>query len=90
MAIIIPFRERKKQRYLFFVLGIAIFGIIFFVWYTYFAKPRLPAPSLPSPPPEIKINFEVLEAPILKEFQPFGEIPPFEGAIGRENPFIPY
>lgn len=89
MAIITPFRERKKLRYLLFVLGIALVGTIFFVWWGFFAKPT-PLPPPPPPPPEIKINFEVLESPILKEFQPFEEIPPFEEEIGRENPFLPY
>jgi hypothetical protein len=51
-------------------------------------------PSPPSPEierlPVIKINFEVLQSSLLQEFQLFEEIPPFEGEIGRENPFLSY
>jgi hypothetical protein len=44
----------------------------------------------PSPEPKkIEINLEVLKSPILKELQSFEEIKPFEGKIGRENPFLP-
>ena len=88
MAIITSFQENKKQKYLFFLLGIAILGVLFFVWYKYLYKPK---PSLNVPPPKtIDINFETLKNPILKELQLFEEIAPFEDQIGRENPFAPY
>lgn len=39
---------------------------------------------------KIEINFGFLESQILLDLLPFEEIKPFEGEIGRENPFIPY
>jgi len=81
--------ERKKQRYLVPLLISVVIAIIFFAWYYFLAKPKPPITGVPLPR-EIKIKFEVLEIPILKEFQSFEEISPFEGEIGRENPFIPY
>jgi uncharacterized membrane protein YpjA len=91
MVIVTPFQEKKKQRYLLFLLGIAILGIIFTFWYSRYFK-REPSSShvLPPKPPEIKINFEMLKSPILTELQPFENIAPLEEGAGRENPFIPY
>jgi len=37
-----------------------------------------------------EIDFSVLESEILKEFEPFEKVPPFEGEVGRENPFLLY
>lgn len=79
----------KRQRYLFPLLIVVIFGIAFVVWNYFLAKPEFPSFE-PLPPPEIKINFELLKSPILDELQLFEEISPFEEEIGRENPFVPY
>lgn len=38
---------------------------------------------------KIEIDFELLENPLLNQLQPIEKIPPFEGEVGRENPFIP-
>jgi len=40
-------------------------------------------------PPEINIDFELLESETLKELYPFLTFPEFEGQAGRSNPFIP-
>jgi len=85
----IPTLARRKQKYLVPLLTLVAFATIFFGWYSFFFKPK-PQILPPPPPKEIKINFQVLETPILKEFQLFEEILPFEGEIGRENPFVPY
>jgi len=39
---------------------------------------------------EIEIDFTILENNNLKDLEPFEGIKPFEGKIGRENPFLPY
>lgn len=44
----------------------------------------------PLPKPEMKIDFSVLESPVLEGLKPFEKIPPFEEEVGRENPFLPY
>lgn len=81
---------RKRQRYLIVVLILIIFVIVFLVWNFFLAGPSETLLFQPIPPPEIKINFEILESPALGELQLYEEISPFEGEIGRENPFIPY
>ena len=81
--------SRKRQKYLIFILVVVIFGIAFLIWNYFLAKPKLPF-FKPLPPPEIKINFEILKSPTLDELQLFEEILPFEEEIGRENPFTPY
>lgn len=87
---ITPFIEpKRKKQYLFLLLGALIVGALFLIWNYFLAKPT-PIISQPQPPPEIKINFEVLKSPILKQLEPFETISPFEGEIGRENPFVPY
>ena len=84
-------KERKRQKYLIVGLGAIVIVIIIVLWYGYLReeKPVAP-PTLVTPPEEIKINFEVLENPFLKELQPFIEIPSVIGEKGRENPFLPY
>lgn len=79
----------KRQKYLTLLLIVVILGIVFLIWNYFLAKPQPPS-FKPLPPPEIKINFEILKSPILDELQLFKEISPFEEEIGRENPFIPY
>jgi len=84
-------KERKKQRYLIIGFGIMLIAISVILWLGYFKKEKpitLPVSTVLSK--EIKINFEVLENPFLKELQPFVEISPFVGEKGRENPFISY
>lgn len=85
-----PFIEpKRKKQYLFLLLGVLIVGALFLVWNYFLVK----TPSVivqPQPPPEIKINFEVLKSPILEQFESFEVISRFEGEIGRENPFTPY
>jgi hypothetical protein len=87
---LLPSSQDKKQKYLIYVLGVAILGIVFMLWYRFYQKPQPPQILVPTPPQEIRINFGVLENPVLKESEPFKEIPPFEGIAGRENPFTPY
>lgn len=41
-------------------------------------------------PQNIEINFEVLKNPKLKELQLPEPEKPFEGQVGRENPFVSY
>jgi hypothetical protein len=94
MAITFIEKERKL-RYLFLVLVIVVLITTFVLWQGFFVKEKLPfLPPLP-PPSEVPfkkivINLEILKHPILEELQFFEKIPPFEGKVGRENPFVPY
>lgn len=87
MAILSP--QDKKQRNLFFILS-----TLAFIWLIWFGKDFF-IKILPPPPPsqsfqKIEINFEVLKNPLLKNLVSFEEIPPFEGEVGREDPFVPF
>lgn len=85
-------QQRKRQKFLVPIV-LAVLGLTFIVlWFGYFKKKEAPTEVGVSAPvlQEIKINFEVLENPLLKELQSFEEITPYEGSIGRENPFLPY
>lgn len=86
----LPFlQQRKRQKYLNWVFIAAI--LIGALWFgrNYLVKPLSSPPSTPKEK-KVEINLEILKKPVLQELQPFEEIPPFEGDIGRENPFLPY
>lgn len=87
---VITFIEpKRRQQYVFLLLIVVILGISFLIWNYFIIKPS-PSILKPTPPPEIKINFEILKDPILEKLQLFEKIPPFKEKIGRENPFVPY
>ena len=91
MVIVTPFQEKKKQRNLIFILILAIFGIVFLVWYKFFPKRSSTPRVLPEKPAKITINFNVLKNPFLTELTPFEGITPFKPEdAGRNNPFNPY
>jgi hypothetical protein len=90
MVIVTTFQGNKKQRYLFLLLGIAILGMVFALWYRFLSRKPSSSHILPQKPPEIKIDFNMLKSPILRELKPFEKIVPLEDEVGRENPFIPY
>jgi hypothetical protein len=83
-------QQRKKQEILVIVFILIVFFILI-VWGKSLLKGK-PFTFLPPefiPEEKIKINFEILKDPFLKELQPFEKIFPFEGEEGRENPFLP-
>lgn len=85
-------QEKKRQRYLILVLALVILLILIVIWRGLFWE-GTPQPTSVLPafvPRKVEINWEALKSPQLEEFHPFEQIPPFEGEIGRENPFIPY
>jgi hypothetical protein len=77
----ITFIEPKRRKYyLILLLVVVVIGVLFLIWNYFFLKAPLPI-SKPTPPREIKINFETLEKPFLIESQPFEGIPfPSPGA----------
>lgn len=88
---IIPQDKTKKQKYLVVVLIVIIIVSVFIIRFYLVSEPEFYSTALPpAKPEEIKINFQVLEGLIMKKLQPFLEIPPFEGEVGRENPFVSY
>lgn len=86
------FEQRKRQRKFILISALIIFLTVILIWKFFLLPKPEPEPKVVEipRPPEIKIDFEVLKSPILEKLQPFEEISPFEGEVGRENPFIPY
>lgn len=83
--------EKKRQRYLILFLILVLVVTSFVVWWGFFREKKIVPSTIPIVPPrEIKINFELLESPALKDLRPFTEVSPFTAELGRENPFIPY
>lgn len=81
----------KRKNYLVLILGILILILVLiFAWRIFSIQIAKRSATIIQKSPEIKINLEILESPILKDFQPFEEIKPFEESVGRENPFLPY
>lgn len=92
----ITFLETKKrEKNLILIFGIILALIVIVISYGFFFNPEIPAPSAVSFPgisqsfKKIEINWEMLENPKLKEFEPFQETPQFTGKTGRSNPFLP-
>jgi len=84
--------ERKKQKKLLIIFGflIAITVVILAQW----LLKRIPLSfmtggQIPPTFKKIEIDLTILESNNLKDLEPFEEIKPFEGKIGRENPFLP-
>jgi hypothetical protein len=86
-------KERKKQKYLVYVFIVILFGIFLVFWFGFLRKPETmpPVKSLEDFKfKKVEIDFSLLKEPALKELKPFETIKPFEGNLGRENPFLPY
>jgi len=84
--------QRKRLKSLVLILVGVLLVVAIIIWRGFFTKPSstvTPETSLKSFQ-EVSINFQVLESPILEELQLFEKTSPFEGEVGRKNPFIPY
>lgn len=84
------FKERKKQRYLLFILVAIILLVLLFAVYNFLMKPSVPTNLEANKTPEIKVNFDFLKNQNLKDLSTFEKVPEFHEQVGRENPFIPY
>jgi len=83
-------KQRKKQKYLILIFIAVLLITSFVLWFGFFKKEETSTLTAAIAPREIKIDFEVLNNPLLKELKPFIKVFPFEGLVGRENPFLPY
>lgn len=101
MAIVF-LQQKKIQKNLILVFGLVLLITVIVIWRGFFKEEKKVYTTetiIPSQK-EVKINFEILETPILQKLQlfpeikPFKETPPAEGKpgekVGRENPFTPY
>jgi len=88
----ISFSEKgNRQKYLIVFLIVIVLAAIFILRKNIFKTPIsiLPAPEV-FQPQNIEINFEALKTPAIKELQLPEEEKPFDGKVGRENPFVSY
>lgn len=83
-------KQRKKQKYLILIFVAVLLITIFVLWFGFFRKEDEFISTVVIVQKEIKIDFDILNDPLLKEFRPFTKVFPFEGLVGRENPFLPY
>ncbi len=90
----VTFQENRKKGYLALIALAAIFFLIFIVFRHGTPKKEGSGASAPnqanSSLAEIEINFDIFKNPFFENALPFEKIKPFEGQIGRENPFAPY
>lgn len=85
------YQKRKLQRYLILAFIFVLLITVSVLWLGFRKKAVDLSEEEPfKPEKEIKINFDILENPLLKELEKFEDIEPFEGEIGREQPFLPY
>ncbi|KKU86515.1 MAG: hypothetical protein A2667_03485 [Candidatus Wildermuthbacteria bacterium RIFCSPHIGHO2_01_FULL_47_27] len=93
-------RQKRKQQYLILVFVVIIFVTLGVVWKGFMspsaAPQSIPAATEPVRPPEINIDFELLDKlsgeEATQDLEEFPQIPVLpEGTIvGRENPFVQY
>ena len=85
-------QAKKRQRYLVLTLALTIFVILIIVWQGFLKGKEVPARTLVPflPPEKVLIDWQTLKDPQVAALQTFEQILPFEGEVGRENPFIPY
>lgn len=95
MAVV--FIEQKNRQKFLIMAFIGVLAVIaFVVWLGFFKKDaetsqgEIIEETFFYPREEVKINFDVLKNTKLQNLQPFLDIKPLEGAVGRENPFVPY
>lgn len=85
-------QAKKRQRYLLLVSVLVIIATLIIVWQGFLKREEAPlSPIIPAlTPQKVLIDWPTLKDPEIETFKSFEPILPFEGEIGRENPFIPY
>ena len=83
------FQQEKGKDYLNWIFFVVIVVAILWLAKSYLVRP-IPPPHSPPEEKTIEINLKALENPNVKNLKEFEEIVPYEGKVGRENPFLPY
>jgi hypothetical protein len=87
-------KEKDKQKYflLIFIFCLVIIALVIFG--NFLKQKKLSQPveiySFEFKKKNIKIDWDFLESPALKELSSFVDIRPFSGSMGRENPYNHY
>lgn len=93
---VITFTQKKKTQKYLVIVFVALLAIIAFVFLSDLFKKQEEVPAIESVSeivPQVEINFQILDDPILKKLsEPYPELPSVLPAeeIGRGNPFLPY
>lgn len=85
--------KRKRLKSLIPVLAVIVLLTAIVIWQGFLKKEKpslAPEETFKPTTEEIKINLQVLESPELENLLLFEKTLPFEGEVGRENPFTPY
>jgi hypothetical protein len=86
--------KKKSQKNLVLIFLTSLVIIFIILYYQFFNKEEsFPAgPETPQAVKKIKIDFGVLDNPLILQLNPFSGPPatPSEAELGRENPFYPY
>ena len=85
-------QEKKRQRYMMVILALVIIAILIIIWQGILKKEEAPPSPLVQPliPQKVIIDWPTLKNTQITNLRAFEPIPPFEGEIGRKNPFAPY
>jgi len=88
MAVTFQEQIRKQRKLIFVFVSLVLFTAII-VWWGRFRPQEVPEKPITKRFAKIKIDFEILDHPLLAEFKLIDKIPEFGGEKGRENPFTP-
>lgn len=89
-------KQQKKEKNLILILVIIVVITAVILWQGVFKKEQSEFSGISAPAGGfgivkiININYDVLGSSFIKELNPIEPIAPFEGEIGRKNPFLSY
>jgi flagellar basal body-associated protein FliL len=83
-------QQKKKQKYLIIILAIIVLLTLIIVFSGLFFKPVEEEPFPAVTFKKVEIDFKTLSQADLINLVIFEDVLPFEGEVGRQNPFLPY
>ena len=84
--------KKKREKYILLATAVLFLAAAVILWFGYFNNPEGVKIQVYEPVyyPEdaIVIDFKIFENQLFKELLPFISIPPYEGELGKANPFL--
>ena len=80
-------KKEQKQKYLIVLLAIIALAAVFVLKKDQLLGTGEEIAPAPFEPRKIEIDFDLLNAPVVKDLRIYQEIKPFDGPVGQENPF---
>jgi hypothetical protein len=80
-------QEGQSKKYLILIFLLAFIITILIIWKN--IPKQKQEVEIPSYWKEIRINFDILNAPSTRELKPFEKISPYTEQLGKNNPFLP-